>query len=63
VLITEGYMTLIRAYTLAGTYSNHPTLSEAIANLRQDPFDRAYCGAPLGVKAQGLQSGFYGLSL
>ena len=33
-------MTLILAYTPAGTYTNHPTLSEAIADLRQDLFDR-----------------------
>src|SRR5256885_3428169 len=33
-------MTLILAFTPAGTYTNHPTLSEAIADLRQDLFDR-----------------------
>ena len=33
-------MTLILAYTPSGTYTNHPTLSEAIADLRQDLFDR-----------------------
>ena len=33
-------MTLILAYTPAGTYTNHPALSEAIADLRQDLFDR-----------------------
>jgi len=34
-------MTLILAYTPAGTYAGHPTLAEAVADLRQDLFDRA----------------------
>ena len=34
-------MTLILAYTPPGTYTGHPTLAEAVADLRQDLFDRA----------------------
>ena len=41
-------MTLILAYTPAGTYTNHPTLSEAIADLRQDLFDRTQ-NLPVGT--------------
>lgn len=33
-------MTLILAYTPTGAYTGHPTLPEAVADLRQDLFDR-----------------------
>ncbi len=33
-------MTLVLSYSPAGTYTAHPTLAEAVADLRQDLFDR-----------------------
>src|SRR5579884_2762886 len=39
-------MTLVLAYTPPGIPGGHPTLAEAIADLRQDLFDRAQNVAP-----------------